>query len=210
MPASLHASVEGALARPLGHPALVRFVEPGDRVAVALPPAPRAAAVDAALPLVLEALERAGASRVVVRDPPAPEAEGPIPERGGTGADRRAPRGGAKTRLPVGWLPGGVARVERDLVEADRLVLLASHSRPAGQVAPADSAPLRALEAGACPATRALLRAGDVLAAYDGLLLLLPPAFLLELVLHPSGRLSGAFAGEPLRAHRAALSHRVR
>lgn len=149
--------------------------------------------MEVALSQVLAAIERAGAAQVEVRT--------------------AAPSVGAVQGafLPLGWIDGGVAWMDRHLVEADRLILLTSRfPDPTGAEDEAPP-PLDVLEGVVDPATCALLRSAPVrLAAYEALLLLAPPAFLVELVLHRSGGLAGAFAGEPLRVHRAASSHRLR
>jgi len=223
------AAIAGALARPLGAPALDRFVEPGDRVAVlqdeSLPPDLRALAAGS----IAEALAAAGAAEVAAvvcaAPSPPPPRDGDEPPPGevlardaGARSDALPPAHGPDAEqgerfVAVGRAPRlGVVRLLAEVARADKLVLLGScTSDPRGVLSGAG-----ALVAwGSADAiTRDALRAaaGDETSAeeaIDAVLLLAPPAFAVQLVLAPGGRLGGVVAGDPSSV-REACTKRVK
>jgi len=126
-------AIAGALSRPLGAPALDRFVEPGDRVVVlqdaALPPALRALAA-APIAAALEAAAAADVNWLVVEAaPPAAEARRLEGEAGATEAGIVAgevtPRDPGSEFVAVGRAPCvGVVRLLAEVARADKLVLM--------------------------------------------------------------------------------------
>lgn len=214
-------TIARALARPLGAPALDRFVEPGDRVAVlqdsTLPPDLRALAAAR----VAEALDCAGASEVTwleVSASPRATREGD----GGPGAEARLPEiftdpdatsedGGrprANAYLAAGRAPGlGIVRLSAPVVRADKLVLVC---RASGALLVGGCGALVAWGSADEPTRHALLRSCAVQSleaasaaterwqrAVEEVLLLAPPAFALQLALQRSDRLTAVVAGAP-------------
>lgn len=223
------AAVAGALARPLGAPALRAFVEPGDRVAIVVPDATRWAAPDVLLPPIVEAVQAAGASFVAVRIANGTHrrsAPAEIPALVG-GVD--LPAGDRDCDDPdaheaLGKAPGlGTVRVDREVARADRLVLvgaisfhyLAGFGGGGKLLAPgcADRATALAIHRrclaepgpGRHPAARPGVLDGNPLhAAIAEVLALAPPAFLVQVALQRGRRPAGIFAGDVRAAHRAA------
>lgn len=200
-----------ALTRPLGSPALDRFVEPGDRVAVlqgtALPPALRTLAAEC----VATALERAGASEVVRIEVPA----GPASLLSAPSAPETSP-GAQAAFLAVGRAPSvGLVRVLAPVARADKLVLVGGAPAdvpridpgPGGLVAwgstdePTRQSLLGLVERGAAAFP-------DLAAA---LLDLVPPSFALHLATRAGGGLVGVLAGDPgaLQTARGPAPHRA-
>lgn len=111
------------------------------------------------LPSILRSVREAGASSVSLRD----SVRGSDP-------------------VPLGWAPSGMVRLDRQLAEADRIVLAGT--------APFD----------------ALATLGGDLVPLGEVLPLAPPAFLVEIALQRGGRPAAVFAGDPVRAHEAAMA----
>lgn len=167
-------SAEGALARPLGQPALHRFLEPGDRVAVLAPDRGEVEGLDFALEAIFEAAQRAGVAAIGLY----------------TTAQEGAPQAWLGRRAE-----GGL-RVLRPIAEADKLVVasrIAFHPLTGiwggglalASVAADEKTRERLLEPGAL---------SDFLSR-------LPPAFLLEAAYQRGGRPAALFAGEIGAAH---------
>lgn len=213
------AALEGALRRPLGAQALARFVEPGDRVAVVRQrglPADAASSVSAA---ILEAVEEAGASEVVVLEAAggsAGSSESPDLETVATGGAAVAAAEGLGGFVALGRTKElGVVRVRAELARADKLVLvgsgafdpLAGHAGGGLLVALGCAEPATAEEllrasllpsGGLHPLARpGTLEGNPVQAAAGQLLALAPPAFLVQLEFQRGRRLAGVFAGDP-------------
>lgn len=221
------AAVAGALARPLGLPALDAFVEPGDRVAVVVPDATRRGALEVVLPPVLAAVRRAGGVPAL---------------RIANGTHRRATRsellaiasacglepGDRDCEDPaahesLGRTAWGTARVDAEVARADRLVLvgpvsfhyLAGFGGGGKLLAPgcADRATALAIHR-AClaepgpgrhpRAAMGALEGNPLHARIAPVLALAPPAFLVQVGLRRGGLPAAVFAGDVRMAHAAA------
>ncbi|AKU89997.1 lactate racemase domain-containing protein [Vulgatibacter incomptus] len=203
------ATLEGALARPLGAPSLAVFVEPGDRVAIVVQHGLEALA-GAVLDRIREVVLGSGASAISIRTARGTTLGDPFP--GGTDAQ-------GVLFEPLGRARGlGVVRVDREVARADKLVLVGGTSFD----------PLAGFGGGAAlvatgcadeATISAILRAGDTQSAAPGILesnpvheairtaaALAPPAFLVQLDFQRGGRLAGVFAGDPDLAFAAAVA----
>jgi nickel-dependent lactate racemase len=222
-------TLAGALSRPLGAPSLATFVEPGDRVVVVVPDSTRRAALEVVLPVVLAAVREAGPSEVAIRIANGTHRRSTAAELSALAAlaggapvgDRDADDPGAHEAL--GRFSGGLARIDAEAARADKLVLvgtisfhyLAGFGGGGKLLAPglADRATALAIHRrcladpgpGRHPAARPGILAGNPLhGAIGELLLLAPPAFLVQVALRRDGRPAAFFAGAVGLAHAAA------
>lgn len=171
-------AIAGALARPLGHPSLDRFLEPGDRVVVVAPSG--AEDVATAVEAVLDAACRAKVASVALLSRP----------------DERAPSAQLE---PASF---GPVRVHRAFAEADRVVAVS----PIGfdPVFGFQGGATALLRVAAAPSTRDRT---STPAQLRELLDRLGPVFSVEVAFQRGGRPSAVFAGEPGPAHRAAAAY---
>gem|GEM_PF-1641211 len=174
-------AVAGALGRPLGHPALDRFLEPGDRVVVAA--LPGAEDLTPAVEAVLEAARRAGVASIAVLSRP----------------DEGAPHAELE---PASF---GAVRVHRAFAEADRIVAVSAIGFD--PLFGLRGGPAALLRIAADRPTRDRVGAPAELQELAGRL---GPVFAVEVAFQRGGRPSAVFAGEPGPAHRAARDYWMR
>lgn len=174
-------AASGALARPLGHPALDRFLEPGDRVIVAAPPlATTGESLRFAVEAILAAARRAGVASIAVHA--APDADAP--------------------RVEVEPASFGRVRVHRAFAGADRIVAVSGIAFDPLLGFEGSLAAL--LRIAADPSTRDRAIAAGALREFADRL---GPVFSVEVAFQRGGRPSAIFAGEPSAAHRAARAY---
>lgn len=173
-------AAEGALARPLGQPALHRFLEPGDRVAVIAPRWEEVEDLEFAVEAIFSAANRAGVAAIGLYTAP----------------DEAAPRDW------LGRASFGSMGALRPIARADKLVLASRISfHPLTGFGGGGWA---LAEVAADPATRAGLFSSGALLEY---LARLPPIFLLEAAFQRGGRPAALFAGELQAGHALARAY---
>lgn len=171
----------GALARPLGHPALDRFLEPADRVIVAAPSlATTGESLRFAVDAVLAAARRAGVAAIAFHA--APDAKAPMVE--------------------VEPASFGPVRVHRAFAEADRIVAVSGIAFD--PLLGFDGSLNALLRLAADASTRERAISADALREFADRL---GPVFSVEVAFQRGGRPSAIFAGEPGAAHRAARAY---